>query len=162
MNQEYADQLYKRADAILDGYRNGWGEPILWHLALRRHTDAMLALAIRISDGKVFDPFSRSGLGRKAFRLGSKRAAQHLAMNCFNKGNLAGYRIWLHRAAHGGDGEAAAELRRFETRLPHAAARRLKRIRPYRVSDGLWTANRHASKPTKWYPPDPFRSRTEQ
>jgi hypothetical protein len=83
-------------------------------------------------------------------------------MACFNKGDLAGYRFWLHRGAGAGDEEAAIELRRFEMRLPHAAARKLKRLRPYRVSDGLWAANRHASEPTKWYPPDPFQSRTNQ
>jgi len=162
MDHERADRLYERADAILDGLRNGFGEPILWHLALRCHTDAMLALASRVSEGKATDPFSRRGLERRAFRLGSERAAQHLAMSCFNRGDLAGYRFWLRRGAHGGDKEAAAELRRFETRLPHSAAKSVRRLRPYRVSDGLWTANRRASKPTKWYPPNPFRPRTEQ
>jgi hypothetical protein len=162
MNQRRADQLYERAEEILDGHRNGFGEPILWHLALRRHTDAMLALASRVSEGKPADPFSRKGLERRAFLLGAERAAQHLAMSCFNQGDLAGYRFWLHRGARKGDNEAVAELRRFETRLPHAAAADIKRLRPFRVSDGLWTANRRASKPTKWYPPDPFRLRSEQ
>jgi hypothetical protein len=162
MDEARADRMYERADAILDGQRNGHGEPILWHLALRRHVDGMLALAGRLAAGRAADPFSGTGLARRAFRLGSDRAGQHLAMDCFNRGDLAGYRRWLGRAARAGDEEAAAELRRYETRLPHGAAGDIGRRRPYRASDGLWTANRRASKPTKWYAPGRFRTPNEQ
>lgn len=160
MRTEQQDRLYDRASSILEGGGNGFGEPILWHLALRRHTDAMLSLAGRLDPwGKPADPFSQRGLERRAFRLGNERAGQHLAMTHFNRGDLAGYRRWLSWAARAGDEEAAIELRRFETRLPHAAAGDIGRQRPYRKSDGLWSANRRASKATKYYPPDPFRSR---
>ncbi|WP_156681109.1 hypothetical protein [Sphingomonas profundi] len=157
------DRLYDRASAILDGNAVGLGEPMLWHLALRRHTEAMLALSGRIRPaGKPADPYSQIGLERRAFRLGNERAAQNLAMTHFNKRDLAGYRHWLRRAARAGDEEAALEVRRFETRLPHAAAGDIGRRRPYRRSDGLWSGNRRASKATKWYPPDPFQPRGEQ
>lgn len=163
MKNERQDRLYDRASNILDGSGNGFGEPILWHLAFQQHTEAMLSLAGRIDPrGKPADPFSQRGLERRAFRLGNERAGQHLAMTHFNRGDLAGYRYWLSWAARAGDEEAAIELRRFETRLPHAAAGDIGRRRPYRKSDGLWSANRRATKPTKYYPPDPFRSRDEQ
>jgi hypothetical protein len=162
MNAERTDALYDRAIEILDGRHRGLGEPILWHLALRRHADAMLALATRVSDGKASDSVSRSGLERRAFRLGSARAAQHAAMSCFNRGDIAGYRSWLCRGDRSGDLEAIMELRRFEIRLPHAAAGRIGRIRPYRATDGWWTANRQASRPTKYYPPDRYQRRANQ
>lgn len=163
MKNDCHDRLYDRASMILDGAGNGFGEPILWHLALRRHTEAMLALAGRVSSaGKPADPFSQQGLERRAFRLGNKRAAQHLAMTHFNQRDLAGYRRWLRWAARAADEEAAIELKRFETRLPHAAAGDIGRRRPCRADDGLWSGNRRASKDTKWYPPNPFRRRNEQ
>jgi hypothetical protein len=163
MKNDRFDALYARASMILEGGGNGYGEPILWHLAFRRHTDAMLALAARVgTQEKPASPCSQRGLERRAFRLGNERAAQHLAMTHFNRRDLAGYRHWLHWAARTGDVEAAMELRRFETRLPHAAAGDIGRRRPYRKGDGLWSANRRASKATKWYPPDPFRPRDAQ
>jgi len=156
-------RLYDRASRILEGRGNGFGEPILWHLALRRHTEAMLWLASVIDPrGGPADSFSQAGLERRAFRLGNARAGQHAAMTCFNRGDLAGYRRWLGRAARAGDPEAGVELRRFKTRLPHEAAGDIGRKRPYRASDGLWTANRRASAATRYYPPDPFRPRGKQ
>jgi hypothetical protein len=41
MSNDRHDRLYDRAITILDGGGNGFGEPILWHLALRRHTEAI-------------------------------------------------------------------------------------------------------------------------
>ena len=55
-------------------------------------TAAMLALASRLAAGKPSDAYSGTGLARRAFRLGSARAGQHLAMDCFNRGDLPGYR----------------------------------------------------------------------
>lgn len=163
MEPSSEDRLYERAMTILDGGGVGMGEPILWHLALRRHADAMLALAARLGrQGKTADAFSPDGLEYRAYRLGAEQAGQHIAMTRFNRNDLQGYRLWLRRATRGGDRDAALELRLFETRLPHSAARRIKRCRPYRPSDGWWRANRQASKPTKYHPPNPFHSRSEQ
>jgi len=163
MEQGRDDRLYERASAILNGLGNGLGGPVLWHLSLRRHGDAILDLAARLRDGgRPADPFSQAGLQLKAYRLSPARAAQHAAMSCFNRNDLPGYRMWLRRAARAGDEDAAAELGRFETRLPHGAARSIHRLRPHRASDGWWRGNRRASRPTKWYPPDPFRPRGEQ
>jgi len=154
--------LYERAAAIFDGKQPGFALPIFQHLALRRYPDAMLALADFAPNGRAADPFSNAGLRRRALRLGSARAAQHLAMQCFNDDDLNGYRHWLARGARMGDAEADVERHRFETRLPHGAARDIRRLRPYRPVDGLWTANRRASKPTKFYPPNPFRPAGDQ
>jgi len=69
------------------------------------------------------DPYSAAGLARRAFRKGDPIAAYNIAMSCFNRGDLKGYRYWLHRAVQSGDDDAKEQLRRFETRLPHGAAR---------------------------------------
>lgn len=111
--------------------------PILWHLALRRYQFAMLELSQRVEPaGRISDPFSSAGLAYRAYRLGLSFGAQNLAMDCFNRGDLAGYRKWLGRAARAADEDAARELRRFETRLPHGDAGRIGRKRPYRSYDG--------------------------
>ncbi|WCT73686.1 hypothetical protein PQ455_00185 [Sphingomonas naphthae] len=81
MRQDRADELYNRAEAILDDAAIGFGEPILWHLALRRHVDAMLALADRVFGGKASDPFSGQGLERRApLGVGPRRAASGHAL----------------------------------------------------------------------------------
>jgi hypothetical protein len=154
--------LYERADAILAGTRIGLARPIFAHLSLRGHADAMLAFADFAPPGPAALPFSDVGLIRRALRRGSARAAQHLAIGCFNRRDLSGYRYWLARGARMGDVEAAEERRRFEIRLPHGAARDIGRHRPYRAEDDLWTANRRASKATRHYPPDRFRPAGEQ
>ena len=120
--------------------RVGLWVPIVWHLAFRKNTDAMIELADWLTDdnsraalGSPADSFSGAGLYRRAYRAGEARAAQHLAMGCFNRNDLMGYRFWLRRAAQAGDLDASAELRRFETRLPHHAARKIRRLRPERM-----------------------------
>lgn len=130
---------FERAEAILEGRLNGYGMPILRHLALRRYGPAMLSLAGRKTDtgrrselGRVSDPFSPAGLMYRAYRLGEINAAQNMAMSLFNIGDIWGYRHWMHRAARAGDTNAATELKLFETRQPHNLARRLRRLRPYR------------------------------
>jgi len=141
-SDDRAERLYERATAILDGKGNGYGEPILWHLVLRRHPAAMIDVANRLSFsnllsdlGRTADPWSAAGMYYRAYRMGEHRAAQHLAMGCFNRRDLAGYRRWLRRAANAGDGDALAELRRFELRLPHKAAGDIGRRRPYRRNE---------------------------
>ena len=132
-----ADRLYLRALAIRYERHVGKWLPIVWHLALRGHTGAMIELADWFSNegsadpfGTPADAFSAAGLYRRAYRKGDKRAAQHLALSCFNRGNMAGYRHWLGQGAKAGDGEANQERGRFETRLWHAAAHKVRRLRP--------------------------------
>lgn len=133
------DRLFRRAGLILDGKANGFGLPILRHLALRGYGAAMLELANRETNtgrrdelGRLADGASPLGQTYRAYRLGADYAAQNMALNWFNVGDLARYRHWLHRAARAGDLDARAELRRFETRKPHRLARKLGRGRPYR------------------------------
>lgn len=135
---EREERLFTRATDILDGRANGFGLPILRHLALSGFGPGMLWLAIVLSKdcvpgelGRLSDPSSPLGLMRRAFRLGEPNAAQNLAMTYFHLGDMAGYRRWLHRAASGGDTEAMQELKSFELRKPYPPARRLRRLRPY-------------------------------
>jgi len=110
--------------------------PILWHLALGHHAGIMVTLASTFPvPGRLADGFSQAGLCYRAWRLGNPYGAQHLAMHAFNTYNMRGYRTWLRRAANAGDKDSARELKRFETRLPHANARSVRRRRPYRKSD---------------------------
>ena len=132
-------RLFARAEAIFEGKAIGFGEPVLWHLALRRHAPAMLALANRYTQmgsrselGRMSDPFSPVGMTYRAYRQGEPNAAQNMAMSLFNVGDIARYRHWMHKAARAGDVNAAEDLQRFETRQPHNLARRLRRLRPHR------------------------------
>lgn len=130
------ERLWSRYWGIRDDHQNGYAMPILWHLALRRDPLAMTELGSTFGrPGRIADPFSQEGLAYQAFRHGHPNGAQHLALNAFNRRNLAGYRFWLGRAARSGDSEAARELRRFEVRLPHMNSRRIGRQRPHRRSD---------------------------
>ncbi len=110
---------------------------LLWHLALRRFPSAMTELSRRIGeDGlSAADPFSAAGLNYRAYRRGDPLAAYNAAMSCFNRDDLRGYRHWLRRAARAGDIDAQQQLRRFETRLPHSAAREIGRCRPRKDYD---------------------------
>jgi hypothetical protein len=56
-------------------------------------------------------------------------------MSCFNRNDMVGYRHWLRCAAKAGDTDAARSLRFFETRLWHAAARKVGRLRPRQKRD---------------------------
>jgi hypothetical protein len=130
------DRLWSRYWSIRDEHRNGYGLPILWHLALRGDPLAMTELGSTFdSAGRIADSFSQEGLAYRAYRRGSAMGAQHLAMNAFNRGDLGRYRLWLARAAGSGDRDAARELRKFELRLPHTRAARIGRKRPSRASD---------------------------
>ena len=125
-----------RAISILDGQGDGFAVPILFLGALRGMSDAMIALSNALSGGGAMaDPFSQRGLCRRAWRRGDTTGAQNLAVDCFNRRDLQGYRHWLHRAARMGDPYAAREVRRFETRLPHLNARKIGRKRPDRRCD---------------------------
>jgi hypothetical protein len=133
-----ANALYFKAIEIQQCKARGLWMPIIWHLALRRHGEAMIELAAwfsqsnRLCDlGAVSDGFSAAGLYHRAWRAGDARAAQHMALGCFNRKDLAGYRRWLRRAANCGDGEAAMQLKWFQTRLWHGVARNIGRGRPY-------------------------------
>lgn len=139
-----SEDRYLRALAIRDGHAVGTSLPILRHLALRGHAEAMIDLAgqptaskRRATIGRAANPRSAAGLCRRAWRQGNARAAQNLAMACFNADDLHGYRLWLGRAARLGDAVAAAELAYFETRLPYDAARPIGRHRPLQRRDLL-------------------------
>ena len=130
------EELYLRALLIIDRRANGYFTPILQHLALRNHCGAMVQLAdFADFHGKSCNFGSANNLLYKAVRRGSWLAAQNLAMNAFNSYDLHRYRYWLRLAAKLGDTDSAIELRKFETRLPHLNALRIRRKRPYRRSE---------------------------
>jgi hypothetical protein len=87
------------------------------------------------SFGKPADAFSPAGLYYRAYRKGNARAAHNAAMSSFNCNDMIGYRIWLKRAANAGDPYSANQLRHFETRLWHDAARKIRRLRPRQKRD---------------------------
>lgn len=130
------DDLWELALEKLAGRKPGWGEPLLWHLAMRGHVLAILELSSFLDDDRpISDPFSKQGLALRAYRLGDSNGAQHLAMSCFNKHDLKRYRHWLRKAANQDAIDELAELKRFETRLPHPTARKIGRLRPLRRSE---------------------------
>jgi hypothetical protein len=138
------DLLYQRGLRIRYERALGLWMPVMWHLALRGHTGAMIELADWFSDGvstKSFgtptDPFSAAGLYYRAYRKGDARAAYNAAMSCFNRNDMIGYRQWLRRAAKAGDAEAGKQLRYFETRLWHSDARKVARLRPKQKRDEI-------------------------
>lgn len=129
------DALWKRYWSIKDLHGCGLYEPILWHLALDGDFSAMVTLADTFPiEGRVADRFSRAGLYYRAHRGGYEYAAQHLAMDAFNRGDLKSYRYWLRRAVRF-DPDHLKQLKRFETRLPHQTAHERGRGRPYRAYD---------------------------
>lgn len=129
------DALWKRYWSIRDDHGVGLCEPVLWHLALRGDLTAMVTLADNFSsEGRILDRFSRAGLYYRAHRAGYEYAAQHLAMDAFNRGDMAFYRYWLRKASRF-DPASLGQLKRFELRLPHRSARENKRGRPYRSYD---------------------------
>lgn len=137
------NRLYLKALGVRHEHKPGLWEPIIWHLALRHDSEAMIDLASSFCDtgkwpgklGSQIDRFSAAGLYYRAFRLGNARAAQHLAIHYFNSRNMRGYRHWLRRGANLGDGYAANQAKHFETRMPHSTARRIRRLRPYHKRD---------------------------
>ena len=136
------DRLYLKGLAVRYERHIGMWIPIMWHLALSGHTGAMIELADWFSSdnsaktfGTPSDPFSAAGLYYRAYRKGDARAANNAAMSCFNRNDMIGYRRWLRRAAKAGDGEADKQLRYFETRLWHSAARKIGRLRPEQKRD---------------------------
>ena len=137
-----ANRLYLKALAVRYERHLGLGMPIMWHLALRGHTGAMIELADWFSNnnsvqsfGTPADAFSAAGLYYRAFRKGDARAATNAAMSCFNRNDMIGYRQWLRRGARSGDVTAKKQLRYFETRLWHSAARKIGRLRPEQKRD---------------------------
>lgn len=132
---EKRDRLWARYWAIREAHGCGFWTPILWHLALSGDCSAMVTLANTFDrPGRMADRFSRAGLYRRADRGGHEYAAQHLAMDAFNRGDRAGYRYWLRRASRF-DPDFLTQLKQFETRLPHQLARERGRGRPYRWDD---------------------------
>ncbi len=134
------DDLYHRAMDIQDGKANGLWVPILRHLMLRGHSDAMIALAHWYTDDnnprdldEIGGPYTAANLYYRVWRRGGPagaRAAHSLAMSYFNRGDIGRYRYWLRRGARLGDYSCRIYEKHFETRLPHATARRIGRHRP--------------------------------
>ncbi len=83
------------------------------------------------SFGKQSQVFSAAWLYRRAYLNGSARAATNAASSCFNRNDMAGFRLWLRRAASLGDQESGVLLKRFELRQPHSFARKVRRLRPW-------------------------------
>lgn len=136
------DRLYLKGLAVRYERHSGLWMPIMWCLALRGHTGAMIELADWFSNdnsanafGTPADAFSPAGLYYRAHRKGDVRAANNAAMSCFNRNDMIGYRQWLRRAAKAGDAEANRQLRYFETRLWHSDARKVGRLRPKQKRD---------------------------
>jgi hypothetical protein len=134
-DERYANRLYLKGLEIRYGRHRGLWMPIMWHLALRGHTGAMIELADWLSDddsasafGTPADAFCPAGLYHRALRKGDARAANNAAMSCFNPDDMSGYRQWLRRASNAGDPAAGKQLRQVETRLWHAAARKIGRL----------------------------------
>lgn len=135
MDAANRDALWARYWSIKDEHGCGFYAPVLWHLALGGDCSAMVTLADTFDrGGRIADRFSRAGLYYRAHKGGYPYAAQHLAMDAFNRGDRASYRYWLRRAARF-DPDHLAQLKRFEVRLPHQLARERKRGRPYRHYD---------------------------
>jgi hypothetical protein len=140
-DERRTDRLYRRALEIREAHAHGFWVPIMQHLALRGHVEAMVDLAdwYSGSDGNSLgiasDSFSAAGLCRRAYRKGDARAARNLALGCFNNNDLPGYRQWMRRAGQAGDVDSVMEARRFETRLWHGAARKIGRGRPWHKRD---------------------------
>jgi len=122
---------------IQQGSAKGHWLPIIRHLAQRKHTQSMLELASWLIESRSGNDRQAFLLSRAAYRLGQMHAAQHLARNCFNSNNLAGYRHWLGKAARGGNSDEAIELKCFENRLAHEHAFLIRRGRPWRRHESL-------------------------
>lgn len=135
IDPDRADQLYAEALGIQAEGNPGLWVPRMRYLAMRNYGYAMVELARWHADvGGEHDPIALR-LYRRAYRLGHAQAAQHMAMACFNRGDMKGYRRWLRSAANAGDKDALREYRLFETRLPHSNARKIRRLRPWREDD---------------------------
>lgn len=137
MSGKPTDSIQRLARAWLNGLSPGDGMGLLWHLALRRYPSAMTELGRRIGEDGLAaaDPYSSAGWCYRALRQGDPTAAHNMAMTRFNRRDLQGYRRWLRLAARAGDEDAGQQLRRFETRLPHGAARDINRGRMWRAYD---------------------------
>ena len=133
MDHTSLERLQALGEAWMHGRSPGDGMGLLRHLAFRRYPWAMTELSRRAGEGGT-SPAARI-LAYRAFRQGDPTAAYNMAMCCFNRRDLQGYRLWLRRAARGGYEDAGPQLRRFETRLPHGAAFDIGRGRPRRASD---------------------------
>ena len=133
------DRMFARACAIEAGKANGLYLPNLRALARRKFSYGMLGFANWLD---VMNPERRRTaflMLREVSRMGHSLGAQNIAMSHFNRGNLAGYRQWLAKAARLGDENASLELRCFEVRLSHSAAFKIGRGRPSRKHENFAT-----------------------
>lgn len=137
------DRLYLKALGIRYETQVGRWLPIMQHLALRGYVPAMREMADWCAGeddaapfGAPSDATSPAGYYRRAYKKGDPVAANNAAISCFNRNDMVGYRGWLRRAANAGDLDAGRQLRCFEIRLSHAAAGKVRRLRPEQKRDG--------------------------
>ena len=135
-----ADKLYERAINIKDRLDHGLWLPILRHLMLRGHENAMVALGHWYTEGNdrrdldgTGEPYTAANLYYRVWRKGgdsAAHAAHSLAISYFNRGDMLRFRQWARRGARLGDYSCKFYVKNFETRLPHANARDVRRQRP--------------------------------
>lgn len=129
-------RLARKVARWIDSDSPSGGEALIRHLALRGDLDAITELArLSVDPRPSAISLSAAGMAHRAAKRGHPPAAYNLAMQRFNDADLQGYRHWLRRAAKAGDSDAARQLGRFEVRLPHGAARDIRRVRPRRPYD---------------------------
>ncbi|MEO5494893.1 MAG: hypothetical protein ABIR08_12815 [Sphingomonas sp.] len=131
--------LYLKALNIQDGRARGFWVPLMRHLMLRGHAGAMIALGHWYTEGNdprdldgIGDPYAAANLYYRVWRKGGvegARAAHSFAISYFNRGDLQRYRYWLRRGARLDDYTCQIYTKHFETRLPHATARKIGRHR---------------------------------
>ncbi len=136
MARSFGMNLSRKITRWLNESSPGNERSLIRHLALRRDPDAVTELDRLSSDKRPGSiALSAAAMVRRVALKGHGPAAYNLAMQRFNDRDLPGYRGWLRHAAKAGDEDAIRQLRRFETRLPHGAARDIGRGRPYRLDD---------------------------
>jgi len=131
---------YLKALTIQDERAHGFWVPLMRHLMLRRHAGAMITLGHFYTEGN--HPRDLDGMGvtytaanlyYRVWRKGGTegaRAAHSLAISYFNRGDMLNFRLWARRGERLGDYSCACYVKHFDTRLPHATARKIGRHRP--------------------------------
>ena len=122
-----------RANAIDDHTACGDAFPIWQSLAVQGVAGAQDYWGTVYTDEReaICSPAVGLAWYRRAIARGSHLALYNLAISYRNQGNLAGYRIWLAKAARF-DADFRLELRQFRTRFPHAVMRRWRRYKKER------------------------------
>lgn len=139
------ERLFLRAINIQQEKAHGFWVPIMRHLMIRGHEDAMIALGHWYTEGNgardldgIGEPYTAANLYYRVWRSGGDagaRATHSLALSYFNRGDMLRFRLWARRGARLGDCSCGIYTKFFETRLPHATARKVRRQRPEGARD---------------------------